>query len=184
MVLRRDLEVPHTPPSAAMDIAVRPLTEADVPKVLNTADASSSDDVLVQSRRRWLWESGLGTCYAAVTADDEPCYVQWLMGEQQNARIQSYFGGAFPVLRPGTALLEGAFTPPAFRGKGIMGAAMSLIAEKASELDSRYVITIVGTDNAPSLKGCQKANFFPYMRRDVTWHMLRRRIRFGPIDAT
>ena len=48
------------------------------------------------------------------------------MGEQDNARIQSYFGGAFPILEPGTALLEGAFTPPPFRGKGIMGLAMSL----------------------------------------------------------
>ncbi len=183
VVLRRDLDVPHTPPSAAIDITVRPLTDAEVPKVFDTADAPSSDDVLVQTRRRWLMESGLGTCYAAVTADDEPCYVQWLMGAQQNARIQSYFGGAFPVLGPGTALLEGAFTPPAFRGKGIMGAAMSLIAEKASDLDSRYVITVVGTDNVPSLKGCHKANFFPYMHRDVTWHMLRRTTRFEPIDA-
>src|SRR3954453_1291420 len=69
------------------------------------------------------------------------------MGEQDNARIQSYFGGAFPVLEPGTALLEGAFTPAPFRGKGIMGLAMSLIAEKAADLDSRYVITVVGTDN-------------------------------------
>jgi GNAT superfamily N-acetyltransferase len=182
IVLRRDLEAPHTRPKAAIDITVRPLTEADVPKILHAGREVPADDVLYRSRRRWLLESGLGTCYAAVTAEDEPCYVQWLMGEQDNARIQSYFGGAFPVLEPGTALLEGAFTPPQFRGKGIMGLAMSLIAEKATDLGARYVITVVGTDNYPSLKGCEKANFFPYLYREVTWSMLRRRVTFEPVD--
>ena len=183
IVLRRDLEAPHTRPKAAIEIDVRPLTEADVPKILHAGEAASADDVLYRSRRRWLLESGLGTCYAAVTASDEPCYVQWLMGEKDNARIQSYFGGAFPVLEPGTALLEGAFTPAPFRGKGIMGLAMSLIAEKAADLDSRYVITVVGTDNIPSLKGCEKANFFPYLNREVAWSMLRRRVTFEPVAA-
>ena len=183
IVLRRDLEVPHTPPKAALDVTVRPLVEADVPKILHAGEAASADDVLYRSRRRWLLESGLGTCYAAVTDGDEPCYVQWLMGEQDNARIQSYFGGAFPILEPGTALLEGAFTPAAFRGKGIMGLAMSLIAEKATDVGARYVITVVGTDNIPSLKGCEKANFFPYLNREVTWSMLRRRVTFEPVAA-
>jgi hypothetical protein len=105
------------------------------------------------------------------------------MGEQDNARIQSYFGGAFPILEPGTALLEGAFTPPPFRGKGIMGLAMSLIAEKATDLGSRYVITVVGTDNIPSLKGCEKANFFPHLNREVAWSLLRRTVRFEPVGA-
>ena len=161
IVLRRDLEAPHTRPKAAIDIHVRPLTEADVPKILHAGEAASADDVLYRSRRRRPLESGLGTCFAAVTASDEPCYVQWLMGEQDNAQIQSYFGGAFPILEPGTALLEGAFTPAPFRGKGIMGLAMSLIAEKAADLESRYVITVVGTDNIPSLKGCGRGELLP-----------------------
>ena len=183
IVLRRDLEVPHTPPKAALDVTVRPLVDADVPKILQIGDGASADDVLYRSRRRWLLESGLGTCYAAVTAEDEPCYVQWLMGDRDNARIRSYFGGAFPNLEPGTALLEGAFTPQAFRGKGIMGLAMSLIAEKATDLGARYVVTVVGTDNVPSLKGCAKANFFPHLNREVTWSMLRRRVEFAPVPV-
>ena len=181
VVLRRDLEVPHTPPKAAIDVTVRRLTDSDVPKILHVAEGASADDVLYRARRRLLLESGLGTCYAAVTSADEPCYVQWLMGEQDNERIQKYFGGAFPVLEPGTALLEGAFTPAAFRGKGIMGLAMSLIAEKAADLDARYVITVVGTENIPSLKGCEKANFFPYLHREVAWRAMRRRVSFDRV---
>lgn len=183
VVLRRDLEVPHSARKAAIDITVRPLTEADIPKILHTDESASADDVLYRSRRRWLLDSGLGTCYAAVDDNDDPCYVQWLMGERDNDRIRSYFGGAFPILEPGTALLEGAFTPQAFRGKGIMGLAMSLIAEKASTLDARYVLTVVGTDNIPSLKGCERANFFPYLHREVSWTMLRRTVSFEPVLA-
>ena len=105
------------------------------------------------------------------------------MGEQDNAQIQSYFGGAFPILEPGTALLEGAFARRLSAVKGIMGLAMSLVAEKAADLDSRYVITVVGTDNITSLKGCEKANFFPYLNREVAWNMLRRRVTFEPVAA-
>ena len=60
--IRLDLEAPHTRPKAAIDIDVRPLSEADVPKILHAGEAASADDVLFRSRRRWLLESGLGTC--------------------------------------------------------------------------------------------------------------------------
>jgi hypothetical protein len=36
---------------------------------------------------------------------------------------------------------------------------------------------------APSLKGCEKANFFPYLDREVAWSMLRRRVTFEPVAA-
>jgi hypothetical protein len=64
-----------------------------------------------------------------------------------------------------------------------MGLAMSLIAEKAADLESRYVITLVGTDNIPALKGCEKVNFFPYPNREVAWSMLRRKVTFESVAA-
>jgi len=176
-VLRRDLDAPHVAPAAKIEISVRPLVEADVPKVFGE-DSGLPSEYMFQVRRRRLLESGIGTCYAAVAADDEPCYVQWLMGAEENARIRDYYGGSFPEVEPGTMLLEGAFTPTAFRGKGIMGAAMSLIAEKAADTGSRYVITVVDVDNIPSLRGCEKANFFPHQRRTLTWRLFRRDVRF------
>jgi RimJ/RimL family protein N-acetyltransferase len=69
----------------------------------------------------------------------------------------------FPALGHDEALLEGAYTPPQHRGLGIMSAAMAMIAERADELGARHVLTFVGEDNIPSLKGCRRAGFHPHM---------------------
>jgi RimJ/RimL family protein N-acetyltransferase len=107
---------------------------------------------------------------------EKPCYMQWLMGSSCNDAIQSFFSGRFPILTADQALLENAYTPPSYRGQGIMSAAMSLIALKAKELGCRYVLTFVSQDNTASLKGCEKAGFYPFMvRRDS--HLLFRLIR-------
>ncbi len=49
-----------------------------------------------------------------------------------------------------------------------MPAAMAVIAERAVELDARYVITFVHRDNVASLKGCERAGFAPYLIRRRT----------------
>jgi len=36
----------------------------------------------------------------------------------------------------------------------------------------------VDVDNIPSLRGCEKANFFPYQRRTLTWRLFRRDVGF------
>nr|WP_246603325.1 GNAT family N-acetyltransferase [Falsiroseomonas tokyonensis] len=88
------------------------------------------------------------------------------MGPSQNAKIQSFFPAQwFPVLQENEALLENAYTPVAYRGNGIMSAAMALIAERAVDLGCRYVITFVERDNVPSLRGCRKSGFSPYLVR-------------------
>ena len=79
--------------------------------------------------------------------------------------------GGFPPLADGEALLENAYTPPAYRGLGVMAAAMAQIAERARDFGARKVLTFVATDNIASLKGCQRAGFYP--------HLLHRRTRFG-----
>jgi len=93
--------------------------------------------------------------------DDSPCYVQWLLDSSQNAFISGL--GTFPELRANEALLENAYTAVSHRGLGIMAAAMAAIAERASDLDARFVLTFVGEDNIASLKGCQRAGFVPYL---------------------
>jgi RimJ/RimL family protein N-acetyltransferase len=95
--------------------------------------------------------------------------MQWLLGPKDNAFIASL--GGFPQLRSDEALLENAYTPPEYRGLGIMPAAMAEIAEHAVEFSSRYVLTFVQTDNIASLKGCQRAGFTP--------HLMHARRQFG-----
>ncbi|MQA14214.1 MAG: N-acetyltransferase [Pseudonocardiaceae bacterium] len=182
--LKRDLTVAHTPPEAAIAITVRPIEDRDVPRILGTDDAGlSAGEKWERARRHRLLETGAGTCYVAVSAEDEPCYLQWLFSERDNAFLQRYFRGSFPVLDGSTALLEDAFTPENFRGKRIMSAAMALIAERGADVGARYVITFVGVDNAASLKGCGRAGFSTYVHRTQRWRLFRQAISFRPAEG-
>jgi RimJ/RimL family protein N-acetyltransferase len=110
--------------------------------------------------------------------------MQWLMLADQNERIQKFFRGRFPRLGADEALLENAYTPPEYRGKGIMSTAMSLITERARSYGCRYVITFVSKDNTPSLKGCAKAGFYPFLVRHdshTLFHLIRSR-RFEVLE--
>ena len=182
--LGRDLRVAHTAPRAAVPITVRPMTPADAPAILEAGATLTPEENWDRRSRRLLLESGIGAPYVAATADDEPCYVQWLFGEADNDDVQRFFAGIFPVLRPGQALLEGAFTPTVHRGKKIMSEAMSLIAERAVDIEAgqaHHVLTFVGTDNPASLKGCARAGFTDEIARRIETRLGRQKIDFRPL---
>jgi hypothetical protein len=88
------------------------------------------------------------------------------------------FGRNFPVLADDEALLEGAYTPDEFRGKGIMSGAMARIAEHGVALGARTVLTFVAEGNIGSLKGCKNAGFSPTLRRHTTFRLFRRSVSF------
>ena len=185
VLLRRDLGVPHAAPAASIEISVRPITAADVPRILDCdAPLLSSDERWLRAARRRLLDTGRGTCFVAVTADNVPCYMQFLFGARDNGFIRRYFDGAFPQLAADEALLESAFTPEAFRGKKIMPAAMAYIAERATDLGARSVITFVGTDNTPSLKGCIRAGFQPAALVTQKWRFFKCRTETQDGDAS
>jgi len=172
--LRRDLDKPFTSPPAKIPLTIRPLRDTDVDALLGPPDIDLPWDAfrLRQRRRRFL-EQDIPTCYVAVTENDEPAYMQWLIGAESNDRIQAYFEGKFPRLQQNEALLELAFSPEAFRGLRIMPYAMSEIALRAREFGARYVVTFVQEDNLPSLKGSERAGFLPYQRRHERWRWIR-----------
>lgn len=180
--LRRDLTVPHEAPRAMVDLVVRPIRDEDLPHLLETDRA----DLTTEERRDRLFrqrilDGGFGTCYVAVDPDGVATYMQWLCTPVDNDAVQRHFKGAFPVLREDEVLLEGAFTPEAARGKRIMSAAMSMIAEKGLDTGARTAITFVGDVNAASLKGCARAGFTPYLRRTRRWRLFRQTIEFGQL---
>lgn len=182
--LRRDLLVPFRAPDAAIPITVRPIEERDIPRILGLdAPGVTAEGREERMTRQQMLDAGLATCYVAVTSEDEPCYMQWLIGSEQNEKVQAYFKGIFPRLGAGEALLEGAFTPEAFRGKGIMPCAMAQIAERAADagIGARWVVTFVTHGNIPSLKGCQRSGFVPYLTRQEKWRAFRHRVTFLPL---
>lgn len=176
--LRRDLRAAHETAAAKIPISVRPLVEADVPRILDEhADVDPAERWERHTRVRLL-ERGIGHPYVAVDPDDDPCYVQWLFGRDENDVIRDFFGGIFPALGAEEALLEGAFTPARHQGRRIMSAAMSMIAEKAEDLGAHSVITFVGVDNIASLKGCERAGFLPAVDRLERRRLGRLRVDF------
>lgn len=186
--LRRDLLDIQQPFKARIPLSIRALQQDDIRHVLPVDDPSldRKERLEVRSRREHL-ENDIPTPYVAVDLrTDTPCFIQWLMGPEHNDKIQSFFKGRFPILESNEMLLENAYTPVAYRNKGIMPAAMAMIAERAAQLGRRYVITFVLHDNVPSLKGCTKAGFQPYLiRRDTQalFNLFKRR-QFTRISNT
>jgi hypothetical protein len=184
--LRRDLTVPLKTPQAKIPVTIRPLLGAADSAALKAAIAASSagadtHEAMELSDRLLLLESGVETCYAAVDEHDNLCYVQWLVGSNANAFLRAYYHGAVPELESDETLLEGAYSFEEFRGLGIMACAMAQIAERGSDSGARWVITFVGEDNIPSLKGCKRAGFDPFIMRRRSWRLFRRKYVFEPL---
>lgn len=185
--LRRDLGVPFESPRARIPLMVRALVEQDIPQLFSgEVTGMSRQSRLEETCRVALLAEQLSTPYVAVDLRcDRPCFLQWLFTARSNDFVQRYFRGRFPLLAEDEALLEYAFTPPGYRGNGIMPAGMSMIAEQAVQYGVRYVVTYVLRENAPALQGCAKAGFVPYaLRHDRSFLLgLIRRRRFTPIRS-
>lgn len=180
--LRRDLSIPFKPLEAKLPIKVRPLVKADMPLILDTTSPGITDEGREERiTRRQMLEAGISCCYVAVTEDGTPCFMQWLIGHEQNELVQKYFKGIYPRLRKDEALFEGGFTPEDYRGQRIMPAAIAQIAEKGADMNARWMITFVTHDNIPSLKGCKRAGFVPYLMRREKWSHFRRQLTFTPL---
>ena len=182
--LRRDLTTPFETPSASIPLIVRPLVDGDISALLNMDAADiTSEGINERWQRLQLLKADIPTCYVAVTPSHAPCCMQWLIMPSENDNVQSYFGGLFPRLAPDEALLEGAFTSETHRGQRIMSCAMAQIAKKAEDFGARWAITFVSHDNIPSLKGCKRAGFIPFLIRKEKWRLFRRRVTFTPLPA-
>ncbi len=179
---RRDLTIPFHGPKAKIPITVRPLAPTDDLSDLDPVPGLAPDEAFWRLNQRRLLVSELRTCYVAIAPEGKPCYMQWVIPATENDRLRTVFGNLYPVLQPDEALLEGAFTPEAYRGKGIMGAAMAQIAERAAEYGARWVITFVDDQNDASFKGCRRAGFTPYVRRQEKFRLFSRRVVFNHLE--
>lgn len=182
---RRDLTTAFTAPAASIPLTIVELGPDELPGMLDPALAgASAPDILECASRRALWARQFGRCFVAKAPDGQACFLQWLFDHRDNAALSTHFSDSFPTLQRDEALLEGAYTPAAFRGLRIMPAAMARIAEHAADTGARYVHTFVGTDNLPSLKGCVRAGFAPHQWRTQRLRFLARDTRFAPLPST
>ncbi len=162
--LRRTLAVPVDPPKAKIPLSIRPFQPGDEEALFGHRDevADPADALEVHYRLKHL-KADIPTPYVAIDeTTGRPCYLQWLMGAEQNDKIQANLWG-FPRLDKDVALLENAYIPPAYRGQRIMSEAMYMVSERGRDLGANYALTFVAGDNLPSLKGCKRAGFDIYL---------------------
>ena len=165
--LRRDSATNWQAPVGKIPIMVRELTSTDIPLMLPEQLATNDRRERAQiNLRRKLLHQNIPTCFVAIDQrSSHPCFIQWAFDQSQNDFIADFFKGRLPRLNAGQVLLENAYTHPDFRGLGVMPVAMSLIADILADNGSREIMTFVETTNVPSLKGCLRAGFRPFMTR-------------------
>ncbi len=180
--LRRDLTVPVEVREATIPVTVRPIRPSEVP-ALTEIDPERHDRASTRHRSASarLLASDIRTCYVAVTDEDVPCYMQYLILASENDEVERFFEGIFPRLRKDEALLEAAFTLEEYRGLRIMPFVMDQLAEKARQEGARRLLTFVSSENIPALKGCKHAGFVPYLLVNQRFRLFRRRVVFTPL---
>ena len=180
--LMRDLAEPVAEPSSKIPVTIRPLEAQDIPFILRKANGGSGPELKDQARRSLLIKAEFSRCFVAADPDNRPCYMQWLIGPEENEKLQDYFKGGFPLLGPDEVLLEGAYTPPQYRGLGIMSRAMLQISDKGKELGAKRAITFVHVNNKAALLGCNRAGFHEYLIREDLWRNFKRTLTFKRIE--
>jgi GNAT superfamily N-acetyltransferase len=187
VALRRDLATPLTARRPILPLIVRPVALSDVPALVDT-DGNGIDGAgaLLRVGAAHLLESGLDTCYVAVTEAGDPCYMQYLVLPTENAKLEDVFGGLIPPLEADEALIEFAFTLEKYRAQGIMPHALSSVAAKARESGARWLVTYVYASEPLLLRFYTRNGFMPFRVRRERYRFLRRRVSFDrlPADAS
>lgn len=130
---RRDLHRPFKARPASIPIELRLFEKRDIELLaLGRAPRDSRKALLDRLTRTKTIEAGIPSLiYVAAAADGSPCFLQCVILPARNGRLNAYYKGYFPPLAQDEVLLEGAFIPEQYRGKGIMACAMSQVAQKS-----------------------------------------------------
>jgi hypothetical protein len=171
LILRCDMRAPHTTPVSKIPLYVRTVSVVDLPAIVKE-----------RPRRLPVLLEAIPTCYLVVTDEEEPAYMQWVVLRAEWPRFKPYFAGDLhKELEEDECVFEFAYTFQKFRGLGVMGAGLSMIAKQAlsEHPQLKWGYTYVLDTNVPSLKGCHNAGFFPYMQREERWRAMSMKQEFS-----
>jgi RimJ/RimL family protein N-acetyltransferase len=159
-----------------LPMTVRPMTAEDVAELLpaDTTGLDRQEERDIQMRRQ-LAELVPECGYAVV--DDRSgrvCYLQWFIGSDRNDALAKVEG--LPQLAEGEMMIEGAYVPPAYRGRTASFAAATVAIAHAESLGPKALITFVGEEHSVSMRGVHRLGFRPYMLH------VRRHLLFGLIE--
>jgi GNAT superfamily N-acetyltransferase len=183
--LRRDMSVPFQVPRAKIPLVVRQLRSDDDLSLIAALPELAPQAAQLRADQRWLLSGDLPTPWVAIDPQGTVCFMTWLLTARDNAAIQARWGAMLPELQPDEALIEGIYTAESHRGLGIMPDVVARIEEQARNSGARYGMGFIAEWNAASLKAGEKAGWIPFSKREESWFLFRRRVRFLPFsDAT
>lgn len=178
-IIRKDIRSPSISPKIDMPMTFREYTEEDISTLLDIYKPGISGvDMWDKVRRIFLVNSGIKKCYVAITHNGTPCHINWLIGPEENEKLQRFYNKGFPELAQDEMLLEGGYTPEEYRGKGVMTFAYLKLPQIGSNNGTRWILSFIRKSNSPSLKAGIRAGFVPYMIRKETWRMFRRKLGY------
>jgi hypothetical protein len=189
--VRRDLSVyvPGDPahdlaavPPAKIPLVVRQLRPDDDLSFIAAVPGLTPQAAQARAGQRWfLTRADFPACWVAVRPEGTVCFMTWLLTARDNAAIRALWGGLIPELQPDEALFEGVYTAETDRGLGIMKDACRRILEVAGDFGVRYGMGII-EESVGSMKVAEFGGFAPFVKREVSWFLFRRRIRFLPLS--
>jgi hypothetical protein len=167
---------------APVPFEIRPLEPMDVPALLG--QTVPAHDAPKQALRRYWIENGLQGCHVAVVKDGPICFMQWLFSARDNDQIRHFFGDELPQLAADTVMVEGAYTPPAYRRLPIMPAAMERLAMRGREIGARWAVVYISDGNPAMIKAAQWAGFAPFEEKWFRRRFFRTIVSFEPLPST
>lgn len=167
-------------PPAKIPVVVRRLRPDDDISFLDDDPGLDPRSRQVRADQRWLMTGDLPTPWVAIGADGAVCFMTFLLTARDNAVIRARWGDLIPELQPDEALFEGPYAGESLRGLGMMKDVLRQVLLAAQDGGVRYVSGFIGDANIPSLKVAEFGGFDPYLKREESWFLFRRRIRFIP----
>ncbi|MEM9655967.1 MAG: hypothetical protein AAGA65_28030 [Actinomycetota bacterium] len=178
---RRDYAEPVAdPPDPVLELRIEPLDDRLADALFNVPGLDANNRLYLD-RRRAMWQLGFKGGYVAVAPDGRPAYLQFFIPHEQADLVGRHWGNLFPPFGPDTLLVEGAWTPPDFRGQRVMARALYLMAEEARRNSAdavRFADAYVEIGNRGADIGCRQAGFLPFQRRIESWRFGRHTFRF------
>jgi hypothetical protein len=144
-------------------------SKEDMKEAFRKIATESKESVQQLLNREWLYRSGFGKWYVARSSDTgELCFIQAVIGPEDNHLLDDGFKGWFPRLKQDEILLEGAYAFEKFRGGGLCHAVASEIIGIYRKQGFKKMITYVRADNAASFKAGEKTGFKKFEEIPVT----------------
>jgi GNAT superfamily N-acetyltransferase len=165
-------------------LEIRPILSGDIPQLFYASTKHLTHGEIRERLARLLFlKAAVPTCFVALAPNQFPCALCWLIKSEDNDRINDYFKGGLPQLKPDEVFLEFVFVHPEYRGKGLMEWISKKLFEQAKSNGANRAIAFVRGENLVSLAATRLIGWKPYLKKHVNYKFFKRGISYEPMNG-